>query len=83
MEDPQKALSVRLEKFRNSYTLPKFPFKGKIVIAILAVIIILYGLCLVYVAPDNSASSWCDWGSPRCTNRGIWTRFVFHSSGHA
>jgi regulator of protease activity HflC (stomatin/prohibitin superfamily) len=53
MEDPQKALSVRLEQFRSSYSLPKFPFKGKIVIAILAVIIILYGLCLVYVAPDE------------------------------
>ncbi len=53
MEDRQKALSVRFEQFKNSHTLPKFPFKGKIVIAILAVIIILYGLCLVYVGPDE------------------------------
>jgi regulator of protease activity HflC (stomatin/prohibitin superfamily) len=53
MEDPQKAISIRLEKFRSSHTLPKFPFKGKIVVAILAVIIILYGLCLVYVGPDE------------------------------
>jgi len=53
MEDPQKALSVRLEKLRSSNIIPKFPFKGKILIAILGVVIILYGLCLVYVGPDE------------------------------
>jgi regulator of protease activity HflC (stomatin/prohibitin superfamily) len=53
MEEPQKALSVRLEQLRSSYSLPKFPFSGKVVIAILGVIIVLYGLCLVYVGPDE------------------------------
>jgi regulator of protease activity HflC (stomatin/prohibitin superfamily) len=53
MEEPQKAISLRLEKLTNRYTMPKFSHTGKIVIAILALCFIVYELCVVYVKPDE------------------------------
>jgi regulator of protease activity HflC (stomatin/prohibitin superfamily) len=55
MEEPQKPISLRFEEIKNRYRLPGFPYKGKIVIlvAILALVIILYRVCLVYVEPDE------------------------------
>jgi regulator of protease activity HflC (stomatin/prohibitin superfamily) len=55
MEEQQKAISLQLDKLRNHYRIPEFPNKGRIVIviAILALAIILYSVCLVYVHPDE------------------------------
>jgi regulator of protease activity HflC (stomatin/prohibitin superfamily) len=55
MEENKKALSLRFEGFRQRFRLPKFPWSGKarIIVPVLAVLIILYKLCLVYVEPDE------------------------------
>jgi regulator of protease activity HflC (stomatin/prohibitin superfamily) len=55
MEEPQKAISLRFEEIRNRYKVTEFPYKGKLVIvlAILALVIILYRVFLVYVHPDE------------------------------
>ncbi len=53
MEEPQKAISLQLEKLTNRYTVPKFSHKWKIVIAILVLSIIVYELCVIYVKPDE------------------------------
>ncbi len=55
MDEPQKAISLRLEGLKDRYSVKKFPYKGKIVIAIalLVLAVILYRSCLVYVHPDE------------------------------
>ena len=53
MEEPQKAIALRFEELRNHYKFQGFSHKGKIVIGILALVIILYGILLVYVKPDE------------------------------
>ncbi len=53
MEEPQKAISLRLEDLTNRYKVPRFSHKGKIAIAILAFAIVIYELCVVYVKPDE------------------------------
>ena len=55
MDEPQKAISLRLEGLKDRYSVQKFPYKGKIVIAIALLIlaVILYRSCLVYVHPDE------------------------------
>jgi regulator of protease activity HflC (stomatin/prohibitin superfamily) len=55
MAEEQKAISVRFEGLKNRLAIAKFPWTGKtrIAILILALVIILYRLCLVYVEPDE------------------------------
>ena len=55
MVEEQKAIAPRLEELKKRFTIPQFPWKGKssAVIVILALLMILYRLCLVYVEPDE------------------------------
>jgi regulator of protease activity HflC (stomatin/prohibitin superfamily) len=55
MDEPQKTMSLRFEDLKSRYAIPRFPFAGKlkIAIAILAALIVLYELCVVYVEPDE------------------------------
>ncbi|MBM4327434.1 MAG: SPFH domain-containing protein [Deltaproteobacteria bacterium] len=55
MDEPQKTMSLRFEELKSRYTISRFPYAGKIkiAIAILAALIVLYELCFVYVEPDE------------------------------
>jgi regulator of protease activity HflC (stomatin/prohibitin superfamily) len=54
-EEPKKALALRIEGFKQRFSLPRPPWAGKarLAIALLALGVILYRLCLVYVEPNE------------------------------
>ncbi|MEW6112043.1 MAG: SPFH domain-containing protein [Thermodesulfobacteriota bacterium] len=55
MDEPQKSMALKFEELKSRYTIPRFPFAGrlKVLIAILAALFVLYELCVVYVEPDE------------------------------